>query len=225
MDQTHTPLRKTSSQPQSPPTWIDRDLSWLEFNRRVLARGAGRAHAAARARQVSRDLHVEPRRVLHEAHRDAARATRRRRAGSCSAEIRDGCCRCCEQQADCFLGPARAGAVAITASICAVGRADARRSGRRPCDYFDAQVSPALTPLVIHPTHPFPFFSNLSLSLAFVLHDDRTGRDGRRAGQGAVRAPAVGAALGRRRRRRARVRPAARSHSRERAQALSRACG
>jgi polyphosphate kinase len=42
-------------------------------------------------------------------------------------------------------------------------------------DYFDAQVSAALTPLVIHPAQPFPFFSNLSLSLAFVLHDDRAG--------------------------------------------------
>ena len=37
MDQTDTPLRKTASQPQSPPKWLDRDLSWLEFNRRVLA--------------------------------------------------------------------------------------------------------------------------------------------------------------------------------------------
>jgi polyphosphate kinase len=32
-----------------------------------------------------------------------------------------------------------------------------------------------LTPLVIQPGQPFPFFSNLSLSLAFVLQDDRTG--------------------------------------------------
>ena len=32
-----------------------------------------------------------------------------------------------------------------------------------------------MTPLIIHPTQPFPFFSNLSLSLAFVLHDDRSG--------------------------------------------------
>jgi polyphosphate kinase len=41
-------------------------------------------------------------------------------------------------------------------------------------EHFDRQVSPALTPLIIHPTQPFPFFSNLSLSLAFVLHDDGT---------------------------------------------------
>ncbi len=42
---------------------------------------------------------------------------------------------------------------------------------REAGEYFDAQVSAALTPLVIHPAQPFPFFSNLSLSVAFFLHD------------------------------------------------------
>ena len=37
MDQADALLRKTSSKPQSSPEWLDRDLSWLEFNRRVLA--------------------------------------------------------------------------------------------------------------------------------------------------------------------------------------------
>jgi len=50
---------------------------------------------------------------------------------------------------------------------------DAQR--REAAEYFDAQISAALTPLVILPTQPFPFFSNLSISLAFALHDDRTG--------------------------------------------------
>jgi polyphosphate kinase len=37
--------------------------------------------------------------------------------------------------------------------------------------YFDSQISAALTPLVFDPAHPFPFLSNLSNSLAFLLHD------------------------------------------------------
>jgi hypothetical protein len=46
------------------------------------------------------------------------------------------------------------------------------RRGQRA--YFDTHVFPALTPLVIQPTQPFPFLSNLSPSLAFVLDDGRT---------------------------------------------------
>src|ERR1019366_5657998 len=37
--------------------------------------------------------------------------------------------------------------------------------------YFETSLSPALTPLVIDPAHPFPFLSNLSTSLTFVLRD------------------------------------------------------
>jgi polyphosphate kinase len=36
---------------------------------------------------------------------------------------------------------------------------------------FDSEISAALTPLVFDPAHPFPFLSNLSMSLAFLLHD------------------------------------------------------
>jgi polyphosphate kinase len=37
--------------------------------------------------------------------------------------------------------------------------------------YFKSELSPALTPLVIDPVHPFPFLSNLSTSLVFRLRD------------------------------------------------------
>ncbi len=42
--------------------------------------------------------------------------------------------------------------------------------------YFDREVFPVLTPLAVDPGHPFPYISNLSLSLAVVVHDPRTGR-------------------------------------------------
>jgi polyphosphate kinase len=41
-------------------------------------------------------------------------------------------------------------------------------------EYFSQHVSPALTPLSLDPTHPFPFMSNLSTSWGFVLRDPET---------------------------------------------------
>ncbi|NNL47866.1 MAG: polyphosphate kinase 1 [Acidimicrobiia bacterium] len=41
--------------------------------------------------------------------------------------------------------------------------------------YFESEIFPALTPLAFDPSHPFPHISNLSVNLAVVLRDPRLG--------------------------------------------------
>ncbi|HEY0591075.1 MAG TPA: polyphosphate kinase 1 [Thermoanaerobaculia bacterium] len=40
-------------------------------------------------------------------------------------------------------------------------------------EYFQEQIAPILTPLAFDPSHPFPFLSNLTLNLAIVLGSER----------------------------------------------------
>jgi polyphosphate kinase len=42
-------------------------------------------------------------------------------------------------------------------------------------EYFESQIFPVLTPLAVDPGHPFPYISNLSLSLAVEIRDPDTG--------------------------------------------------
>jgi polyphosphate kinase len=42
-------------------------------------------------------------------------------------------------------------------------------------EYFESQIFPVLTPLAVDPGHPFPYISNLSLSLAVEIRDSEGG--------------------------------------------------
>lgn len=44
-------------------------------------------------------------------------------------------------------------------------------------NYFEEQIFPVLTPLAVDPGHPFPYISNRSLNLAVVIQDPDTGEE------------------------------------------------
>jgi polyphosphate kinase len=44
-------------------------------------------------------------------------------------------------------------------------------------DYFQKQIFPVLTPLAVDPAHPFPYISGLSLNLAVVLKNPTSGKE------------------------------------------------
>ena len=43
--------------------------------------------------------------------------------------------------------------------------------------YFRHQIYPVLTPLAVDPSHPFPYISGLSLNLAVILRNQRSGKE------------------------------------------------
>ncbi|MFC6592453.1 polyphosphate kinase 1 [Deinococcus lacus] len=44
-------------------------------------------------------------------------------------------------------------------------------------DHYLTEIQPVLTPLIVDPTHPFPYISNLSLNLAVLLSGGKRGED------------------------------------------------
>jgi polyphosphate kinase len=149
--------------------WIDRDLSWLDFNERVLAEALDeRTPLAERAKFLAiftsnlDEFFMKRVAVL----RETLTPDRVELLG----RIRNRLLPMLERRAECYRhailpGLADHGIYLRTWDELTPAQQD--EAGR----YFDANVSAALTPLVIDPAHPFPFLANLSTSLAFVLHD------------------------------------------------------
>ena len=156
--------------------WLDRDLSWLEFNRRVLSEALDeRTPLLERLKFLAiftsnlDEFYMK---------RVGAMRTRAYASGNPVAvdqfhahmeRLRAALFPMLLEQAQCFerlrgLLAAKGVRLARWTDLDEAQRAEAS-------EYFDQHVSPALTPLSLDPSHPFPFMSNLSTSWGFVLRD------------------------------------------------------
>jgi polyphosphate kinase len=149
--------------------WIDRDLSWLDFNQRVLAEAFDeRTPLLEKAKFLAiftsnlDEFFMKRVSVLRQGQIEGQ--------SSLSEQLRQKLLLLLRDQADCYRRVVVPGLVQHGILL---RRWDELTPGqqREAGDYFDANVSAALTPLVIDPEHPFPFLSNLSTSLVFRLHD------------------------------------------------------
>jgi polyphosphate kinase len=149
--------------------WIDRDLSWLDFNERVLAEALDeRTPLLERAKFLA--IFTSN---LDEFFMKRVAVLRKVQTGELSERferLRERLLPMLRRQAECYrleLIPRLADHGILLCRWDDLTAEQRQEAG----EYFDNHVSAALTPLVIDPEHPFPFLSNLSTSLTFRLQD------------------------------------------------------
>jgi len=162
-----------------PSLYLNREISWLQFNDRVLAIAQDPAtpllerlrFLAIFATNLDEFFMV---RVSGLREQVEAGMISRGSDGWTPSETLEAIAKhvepAIEAQAHCFLDevvPALAEQGIRLLDIDDLGDAD--REYLR--DYFHDQVFPVLTPLAVDPSHPFPYISNLSLSLAVTVRD------------------------------------------------------
>jgi len=164
--------------------WFDRDVGWLEFNGRVLHEAIDeRTPLLERLKFLaifSSNLdeftmkRVGMLRAGGEVDDEGDPQARANDAHVRMARVRALVIEMQRQQADCFaeiLVPALRKHGVVLARWEELSAAQMDEASL----YFDANVSPALTPLGLDPAHPFPFISNQSTNLGFVVRNPETG--------------------------------------------------
>jgi polyphosphate kinase len=168
-----------------PYLYINREISWLQFNDRVLAMAADPEvpllerlkYLAIYSSNLDEFFMV---RVSGLREQVEAGIVHRGSDGWTPSETLEAIAKhvgpAAEQQVRVFLDetcPAMAEAGIRIADMSELGGQDLDFLR----DYFQREVFPVLTPLAVDASHPFPYISNLSLSLAVTIRDPGTRRD------------------------------------------------
>ena len=161
--------------------WLDRDLSWLEFNRRVLSEALDernplleRVKFLAIFSSNLDEFFMKRMAVIRPLPEDTSVAAEERR--DVIARRRQTITSMLAQLAACYTDvilPQLAGH-----GIQLVDWNDLTDAQRDETSaIFAQQISPVLTPLSLDSAHPFPYVSNLSTSWAFSLEDPVSGEE------------------------------------------------
>jgi polyphosphate kinase len=161
----------------SPELYINRELSWLEFNRRVLHEAQDpRTPLLERLKFLGifssnldeffqiRVAGLKDQLAAGYVERTSDGLTPEEQLRQASAIVRE----MVQQHARCLHEEVLPGLAQHGLSV--VSMADVTEAERAHLDrHFRDNVFPVLTPLAVDPAHPFPYISNLSLSLAVNL--------------------------------------------------------
>ena len=165
------------------PRYLNRELSWLDFNERVLALAEDPSvpllerakFLAIFSQNLDEFFQVRVAGLKEQVSAGIGpSAPDGRTPGQQLLEIRDRVERLIERQQRLFLDavvPALAGNGIRLSSWDELDDDDEKFM----VETFEQRIFPVLTPLAVDPGHPFPYISNLSLNLAVLLRDPVTG--------------------------------------------------
>ena len=171
--------------PLPPDRYLDRELSWLAFNRRVLELAADHdlpvlersKFLAIFASNLDEFFMV---RVAGLKRRIATGIAVRAASGYTAREVLDNiwmnAYELQRQQADLFSGEVLPDLVAHGIQLLRWDQLTEQEKSETQL-FFEAKVFPVLTPLAVDPSHPFPYISGLSLNLAVVVRNPVTGTE------------------------------------------------
>ncbi|MEO6703541.1 MAG: RNA degradosome polyphosphate kinase [Jatrophihabitantaceae bacterium] len=157
----------------------NREMSWLNFNARVLALAEDRRQPLLERMKflsifasnldefyMVRVAGLKRRLEMGLGVRSADGLSTRENLGLVNERSRELMFR----HAQCFLSDVQPGLAEQGIRIMAWDHLDADKQSELT-DYFHSKIFPVLTPLAVDPAHPFPYISGLSLNLAVLVRD------------------------------------------------------
>lgn len=159
--------------------YLDRELSWLEFNHRVLEEAQDKSNPAlerlkfasifssnldeffmVRIGGLYRILEMDVEDI------DPSLQMPQIKLNSVAEKVRD----LVKEQYNCFIGDVLPRLANAGITIKKIDELD-KKEIKRLEEYFESHIFPVLTPLAVDAGHPFPYFGNLRLNLMVVFEE------------------------------------------------------